>query len=89
MNLGFSSKAKAFFVDVDSPAYLIEASVNVILSPSMYWVKRVTLPVKYLHEVRPLLPSLLAPPALLLMALLFLAILLPQPVLWFLLMAVL
>ncbi len=58
MNLGFSSKAKAFFVDVDSPAYLLEASVNVILSPSMYWVKRVTLPVKYLHEVRPLLPSL-------------------------------
>ncbi|MEN8147187.1 MAG: hypothetical protein ABFR02_06185 [Campylobacterota bacterium] len=58
MNLGFSSKAKAFFVDIDSPAYLLEASVNVILSPSMYWVKRVTLPVKYLREVRPLLPSL-------------------------------
>ncbi len=58
MNLGFRSKAKAFFVDVDSPAYLLEAPVNIILSPSMYWVKRVTLPVKYLREVRSLIPSL-------------------------------
>ena len=58
MNLGFRSKAKAFFVDVDSPAYLLEAPVNVILSPAMYWVKRVTLPVKYLHEVKGLIPSL-------------------------------
>ena len=58
MNLGFRSKAKAFFVDVDSPAYLLEGSVNVILSPTMYWVKRVTLPVKYLHEVKSLIPSL-------------------------------
>ncbi len=58
MNLGFRSKAKAFFVDVDSPAYLLEEPVNVILSPSMYWVKRVTLPVKYLHEVKSLIPSL-------------------------------
>ncbi len=58
MNLGFRSKAKAFFVDVDSPAYQLEGSVNVILSPTMYWVKRVTLPVKYLREVKSLLPSL-------------------------------
>ena len=58
MNLGFRSKAKAFFVDVDSPAYLLEGSVNVILSPTMYWVKRVTLPVKYLREVKSLIPSL-------------------------------
>ncbi|MGB5964815.1 MAG: hypothetical protein WBF77_04000 [Sulfurimonadaceae bacterium] len=58
MNLGFRSKAKAFFVDVDSPAYPLEEAVNIILSPSMYWVKRVTLPVKYLHEVKSLIPSL-------------------------------
>ena len=58
MNLGFRSKAKAFFVDVNSPSYLLEAPVNVILSPSMYWVKRVTLPVKYLYEVKSLIPSL-------------------------------
>ncbi len=58
MNFGFRSKAKAFFVDVDSPSYLLDEPVNVILSPSMYWVKRVTLPVKYLHEVKSLIPSL-------------------------------
>ncbi|MDA3947246.1 MAG: hypothetical protein PF439_11275 [Helicobacteraceae bacterium] len=58
MNLGFRSKAKAFFVDVDSPDYPLEGAVNIILSPSMYWVKRVTLPVKYLYEVKTLIPSL-------------------------------
>ena len=58
MNLGFKSKAKAFFVDVDSPAYLLDAPVNIILSPSMYWVKRVSLPVKYLRDVKSLIPSL-------------------------------
>jgi len=58
LNLGFKTKAKAFFVDVDSPAYLLDEPVNVILSPSMYWVKRVTLPVKYLRDVKSLIPSL-------------------------------
>lgn len=58
MNLGFKSKAKAFFVDVDSPPCSLDQPVNIILSPSMYWVKRVKLPVKYLREVRSLIPSL-------------------------------
>lgn len=58
MNLGFKSKAKAVFIDVDSPDYPLEGAVNIILSPSMYWVKRVNLPVKYMHEVRSLIPSL-------------------------------
>jgi len=58
LNLGFKTKAKAFFVDVDTPAYRLEAPVNIILSPSMYWVKRVTLPVKYLRDVKSLIPSL-------------------------------
>jgi len=56
--LGFKSKAKAFFIDVDSPACPFEGPVNIILSPSLYWVKRVKLPVKYLREVRSLIPSL-------------------------------
>jgi len=56
--LGFRSKADAFFVDIDSPVYTLDAPVNVILSPSMYWVKRVKLPVKYLREVKSLIPSL-------------------------------
>ena len=34
------------------------SSVEVILSPSLYWVKRVKLSVKYLREVRAILPSL-------------------------------
>jgi len=58
LNLVFRAKAKAFFVDVDSPSYTLEDPVNVILSPSLYWVKRVTLPVKYLRDVKSLLPSL-------------------------------
>ena len=58
MNLGFKTKAKAFFVDVDSPSYTLDTAVNVILSPSLYWVKRVSLPVKYLRDVKSLLPSL-------------------------------
>ena len=58
MNLGFRSKAQAFFVDIDGPSYEGSSSVNVILSPSMYWVKRVELPVKYLRDVRSLIPSL-------------------------------
>ncbi len=58
MNLGFKSKAKAFFVDVDSPPCSLDEPVNIILSPSMYWVKRVKLPVKYLREVKSLIPSL-------------------------------
>jgi len=58
LNLGFKSKAKAFFIDVDSPAYLLDAPVNIILSPSMYWVKRIALPVKYLRDVKSLIPSL-------------------------------
>jgi len=56
--LGFKSKAKAFFIDVDSPACPFEGPVNIILSPSLYWVKRVKLPVKYLREVKSLIPSL-------------------------------
>lgn len=58
MNLGFKSRAKAFFIDIDSPHCLLEGPVNIILSPSMYWVKRVKLPVKYLYEVKSLIPSL-------------------------------
>ncbi len=58
MNLGFKSKAQAFFVDIDGPSYEGSSSINVILSPSMYWVKRVELPVKYLRDVRSLIPSL-------------------------------
>ena len=58
MNLGFNTKARAIFVDTDSPVTLLDGKVNIILSPSLYWVKRVSLPVKYLRDVKPLIPSL-------------------------------
>ncbi len=32
--------------------------VNIILSPSLYWVKKLSLPVKYVREVKKLLPSI-------------------------------
>jgi hypothetical protein len=34
------------------------AKVDIILSPSLYWVKKLTLPVKYARDVKKLLPSL-------------------------------
>ena len=58
MNLGFKSKANAFFVDKDTPSYLLEGKVNIILSPALYWVKKVTLPIKYVRDVKSLIPSL-------------------------------
>ena len=58
MNLAYKSKAKAFFVDIDSPNYEKDEKLNIILSPALYWVKRVTLPVKYLRDVKGLIPSL-------------------------------
>lgn len=36
----------------------IEEKVNVILSPSLYWVKKLPLPIKYLRDVKKLLPSI-------------------------------
>lgn len=35
-----------------------QEAINVILSPSLYWVKKVSLPIKNLREVKKLLPSL-------------------------------
>jgi len=58
LNLGFKTKAKAFYVDIDTPTYTLDEAVNVILSPSLYWVKRINLPIKYLRDVKSLLPSL-------------------------------
>jgi hypothetical protein len=36
----------------------VEEKVNVILSPSLYWVKKLPLPIKYLRDVKKLLPSI-------------------------------
>lgn len=54
----FDSSSQTVFVDTDTPPLQSDATFNVILSPSYYWVKRLALPVRYLHEVKKLLPSL-------------------------------
>ncbi len=54
----FSKQIKTLFLDSVSPPFKLEEDVNIILSPSLYWVKKVSLPLKYVREVKPLLPSL-------------------------------
>jgi hypothetical protein len=56
--LKFNQKINTIFLDTDSKDFFITEKVNVILSPSLYWVKKVSLPVKYAREVKPLIPSL-------------------------------
>ena len=54
----FKRQVDTVFVDSNSADFHIESSVNVILSPSLYWVKKVSLPLQSLREVKPLLESL-------------------------------
>jgi len=54
----FKGQIDTIFVDVNSASFELDKSVNIILSPSLYWVKKVTLPVKSVREVKPLLESL-------------------------------
>lgn len=54
----FKRQVDTIFVDSNSADFHIESSVNVILSPSLYWVKKVSLPLQSLREVKPLLESL-------------------------------
>ncbi len=61
----FKKKYKTIFLDQNSEKLGVDTlgltpgeKRNVILSPSMYWVKKVSLPVKYLRDVKKLLPSL-------------------------------
>lgn len=54
----FNQKLKTVFLDADSPVLNTDEKVNIILSPSLYWVKKVTLPLQYAREVKKLLPSI-------------------------------
>ena len=58
----FNNKYETIFLDKDSENFASSLSaaqkVNVILSPSLYWVKKLHLPVKYLRDVKKLLPSI-------------------------------
>lgn len=62
----FNQTISTIFLDVSSKDFSTSQKVNVVLSPSLYWVKKVSLPVKYLREVKPLIASLfedILPPA--------------------------
>ena len=54
----FNKQIKTIFLDPASDSFEIEDDLNVVLSPSLYWVKKVSLPVKYLRDAKSLLPSL-------------------------------
>ncbi|MFK5937062.1 MAG: hypothetical protein QM497_01585 [Sulfurimonas sp.] len=54
----FNKQIDTIFLDINSSSFETSEHVNVILSPSLYWVKKVSLPVKYLRDVKALLPSL-------------------------------
>lgn len=58
MFLKYKKKIQTILLYKDSPLLSIEDKVNIILSPEYYWVKKVSLPIKYVREVKPLLPSL-------------------------------
>ncbi len=56
----FNNKLETIFLDLNSldlHPKKINKKVNVILSPSLYWVKKISLPVKYVRDAIKLLPS--------------------------------
>ncbi len=54
----FNQKYKIIFLDSSSSGLDIEEKVNVILSPALYWVKKLALPLKKASEAQKLLPSI-------------------------------
>ena len=57
--MGFNKTAQPLFIDLHTSVSTEGGELfNLILSPSFYWVKRVSLPVKSLRDVKRLLPSL-------------------------------
>ena len=54
----FNKQINTVFLDPESNGFNRDDTVNVILSPSLYWVKKISLPVKKIRDVKPLLASL-------------------------------
>ncbi|QOY53913.1 hypothetical protein HUE87_08395 [Candidatus Sulfurimonas marisnigri] len=54
----FNKKYKTIFLDPNSDIETLDGRVNIILSPSLYWVKKMILPVNSVREVKKLLPSI-------------------------------
>jgi hypothetical protein len=57
--LKFKQKTQTVFLDKNSRVALLDdAKYHIILSPTLYWIKREKLPLKYLHEVKKIAPTL-------------------------------
>ena len=54
----FNKKYKTVFLDIKSSDINIDERVNIVLSPSFYWVKKVSLGVKHLRDIKKVLPSI-------------------------------
>ncbi len=54
----FNKKLPTLFLDPHSEYGIVLSKVNIVLSPSLYWVKKVSLPVKHERDAKKLLPSL-------------------------------
>ncbi len=56
--MNFNKKIKTILLDPNSKKFPLDEKVNVVLSPSLYWVKKLSLPLTHAREVRKLLASL-------------------------------
>jgi hypothetical protein len=54
----FKKQHKILFLDPNYDAVCGDEKVDIILSPSLYWVKKISLPLSSLREVKTLLPSI-------------------------------
>lgn len=56
----FNKPKKVLFIDpqMDQIASQGDAGFDIILSPALYWVQKLQLPIKYTHQVKKLIPSL-------------------------------
>lgn len=54
----FREDKKTIFLDPHTELVVSDDKLNIILSPSLYWVKKVNLPLKYARDAKKLLASL-------------------------------
>jgi len=56
--MNFNTKYKTYLLDPHAKRFALDEKVNLILSPSLYWVKKLSLPLKKASEAKKILPSL-------------------------------
>lgn len=54
----FNRQHKLLFLDPNYEVVGVDEKVDIILSPSLYWIKKISLPLNSLREVKTLLPSI-------------------------------